>query len=476
MDAQSPFASPGGFPLATGRLTVEQDIVFLCRQTRAFAEQLGLGDQDLRGLSVATYETARRVREAGASGEAELWLGDGPTLQIVVHALAPKGVLEKLRDSISPLRSIIDLSIFCTPDGLTIRASVPVSCGIPELQETLPAYLPDGQDGVAASGSPAAVDSRALASPDCVSPLDLVSQDGLDSRAGAPREGELAARQVLDDLRAELEEANRGVVALYGELGDRTDRLHESVAERTKLEGELIRRARDLAAANHAIEDFLSTLSHELRTPLNAMLGWTRLLRMGHLDEAATERALETIERNAHVQEQLISDILDASRIVTGQLQLDVRSVGMAALINAAVEALRPAADAKGITFETAVRFRGRVRGDPDRLQQIVRNLLENAIKFTPAAGHILVSLERTGGDVALTVSDTGQGIAQEFLPFVFERFRQGDTSATRSHGGLGLGLSIVRHIVELHGGRVQAASDGPGLGASFSIYLPVGA
>jgi signal transduction histidine kinase len=237
----------------------------------------------------------------------------------------------------------------------------------------------------------------------------------------------------------------------------------------------LRRRVRDLEVANHAIEDFLSTLSHELRTPLNAMLGWTRLLRTGQLDPAACDRALETIERNARAQEQLIADILDASRIVTGHLRLDVRPVRLPALLASALESVRSAAEAKGITVETSIDFRGSVRGDPGRLQQVVRNLLENAIKFTPASGHVRVSLQKNGDDVALTVSDTGQGISPEFLPYIFDRFRQADTSVTRSHGGLGLGLAIVRHVVELHGGRVQVASEGPGRGASFSVCLPLG-
>jgi PAS domain S-box-containing protein len=245
------------------------------------------------------------------------------------------------------------------------------------------------------------------------------------------------------------------------------------ITERKRLEDDLRRRAEDLATANRAKEDFLATLSHELRTPLNAMLGWTRLLRMGKLDQSAVSRALETIERNAHVQEQLIGDILDVSRIVTGKLRLELAPIDLAPVLEAAIDAVRPAAEAKGLRLAYNVDFSGTVLGDPDRLQQVVWNLLANAIKFT-SAGWIRVSLERQGPSAVITVEDSGEGIPEDLLPFIFDRFRQGDGSATRPHGGLGLGLSIVRHLVELHGGRVQARSGGRGKGAAFSVHLPL--
>ena len=248
------------------------------------------------------------------------------------------------------------------------------------------------------------------------------------------------------------------------------------ITERKRLEQDLRRRAEELSAANRAKEDFLATLSHELRTPLNAMLGWARLLRMGKLDGAAFTRALETIERNAHIQEQLIADILDVSRIVTGKLRLELRPIELAPVIDAALDAVRPAAAAKGIHLSADTECSGTVLGDPDRLQQVVWNLIVNATKFTPAGGQIALRLSRQGASAVLTVTDTGEGIAPELLPFIFDRFTQGDTSVTRPHGGLGLGLSIVRHIVELHGGKVQAHSDGPGCGAVFSVHLPVSA
>jgi PAS domain S-box-containing protein len=246
------------------------------------------------------------------------------------------------------------------------------------------------------------------------------------------------------------------------------------ITERKQLEDDLRRRAEDLAAANRAKEDFLATLSHELRTPLNAMLGWTRLLRMGKLKGDAAERALETIERNARAQEQLIADILDVSRIVTGKLRLELIPCELAPIVDAALDAVRPAADAKGIQLTSEIEWSGSVLGDSDRLQQVLWNLLVNGIKFTPPSGTVSVAVKRMGMTAVITVTDSGEGISEELLPFIFDRFRQGDSSVTRPHGGLGLGLSIVRHIVELHGGKVQAWSGGAGQGASFSVYLPV--
>jgi PAS domain S-box-containing protein len=246
------------------------------------------------------------------------------------------------------------------------------------------------------------------------------------------------------------------------------------ITERKRLEDRLRNRAEDLAAANRAKEDFLATLSHELRTPLNAMLGWTRLLRMGKLDDAGRTRALETIERNAYVQEQLIADILDVSRIVTGRLRLNLRPIDLAPVLDAAIETLQPSAAAKGVELSCEMSRAGAVLGDPDRLQQVVWNLLSNAIKFTPAGGRVSVTVERAGASVHIRVTDTGEGIPASLLPYVFDRFTQGDASVTRAHGGLGLGLSIVRHLVELHGGSVSASSDGPGKGAAFVVRLPL--
>src|SRR5262245_10623144 len=227
-------------------------------------------------------------------------------------------------------------------------------------------------------------------------------------------------------------------------------------------------------AANRAKDAFLAMVSHELRSPLSPILSWTRMLRMKALDEAKSERALETIERSARAQAQLIDDLLDISRIAAGKLRLEVRSVDLAAVIEEAVEVVRPAADAKQIRLQTVLDTdTGTISGDPGRLQQVVWNLLSNAVKFTPRGGWVQIMLECVDSHVEIAVSDTGQGVSPEFLSHLFERFEQAETGTTRSRGGLGLGLAIVRHIVELHGGTVFAESAGEGQGSTFTVKLP---
>jgi signal transduction histidine kinase/CheY-like chemotaxis protein len=228
-------------------------------------------------------------------------------------------------------------------------------------------------------------------------------------------------------------------------------------------------------AANRMKDEFLATVSHELRTPLTAILGWANMLRTGDLDSVQTKLAFETIERNARLQDQLVNDLLDLARITTGKLRLNVSPIDPVSPVEAAVEALRPAAEAKSIRIQKIIDTSvGAISGDPERLQQIVWNLLSNAVKFTAKGGRIQVRLERINSHIEIIVSDTGIGIKPEFLPFVFERFRQGDPAPTRSHGGLGLGLAIVRHLVELHGGEVHADSHGEGQGATFTVKLPI--
>lgn len=240
------------------------------------------------------------------------------------------------------------------------------------------------------------------------------------------------------------------------------------------LERERIARA-EAEAANHAKDEFLAVVSHELRTPLNAMLGWSRMLATGKLDSASARRGVESIERNARAQAQLIEDLLDISRITTGKLRLNTRPLELSSLINDTVDAMRPAVQAKEITLQVEINDDvGFVLGDSDRLQQVLWNLFSNAIKFTPAGGRVQVTLERIDSYAQLSVADTGQGIDPEFLPHVFERFRQADSSTTRKFGGLGLGLSIVRSVVEHHGGIVQVASPGEGQGSTFTVLLPL--
>jgi len=236
------------------------------------------------------------------------------------------------------------------------------------------------------------------------------------------------------------------------------------------------RAARAAAERLSEVKDqFLATLSHELRTPLNAILGWAQVLRSSPKDKDDLLKGLETIERNARVQTQLIEDLLDMSRITSGKLRLEIQSIQPATFIEAAVETVHPAASAKGIALEAILDpAAGLIQGDPSRLQQVVWNLLANAIKFTPRDGRVQVVLERVNSHIEVIVADTGVGIRPEFLPHLFERFRQGDASTTRAYGGLGLGLSIVKSLVELHGGTVEVTSPGEGRGTTVTVSLPI--
>ena len=226
--------------------------------------------------------------------------------------------------------------------------------------------------------------------------------------------------------------------------------------------------------ANRLKDEFVATISHELRTPLTAIIGWMVLVRGGKLSDADTRRALETIERNAKSQAQLIEDLLDISRIVSGKMDLKVKLLSPSSVISAAVEAIKPAAEVRDIRLRLIIDpTAGPVLADPERLQQVVWNLLSNAVKFTPEGGLVEVRVLRAGSNVEITVSDNGKGIEPEFLPVVFDRFSQADSSTTRASGGMGLGLSVVKGIVELHGGQVRASSEGPGKGATFTVSLP---
>lgn len=260
------------------------------------------------------------------------------------------------------------------------------------------------------------------------------------------------AEQVAEDLRKSEKERNRLLV----------------------LEQDARRNAEE---ASRAKDEFLAVVSHELRTPLNAIVGWSRMLRSGKLDEKNKEKALETINRNVGLQTRLIEDLLDISRIISGKLKLNVKQVNMVSVVESALDVVMPSAQAKGIKFTSVLDTNiGLVSGDPERLQQIVWNLLANAIKFTPKGGHIHAELRRVSSHIEVIVSDTGKGISSEFLPFIFQKFSQADTSITRKYGGLGLGLAIVRHLAEMHGGTIEAQSEGEGKGAVFILKLPIAA
>ena len=251
--------------------------------------------------------------------------------------------------------------------------------------------------------------------------------------------------------------------------------IAEDLAQRAALAADNARLYREAHDASRAKDEFLAVLSHELRTPLTPVLGWVRMLRTGTLQPDAAARALETVERNTRLQVQLVEDLLDVSRIITGKLRLELRPVALADVVDAAVEAVAGATAEKRLRVtRTVAPDLPIVEADPNRLQQILGNLLSNAIKFTPEGGAIDITLATAGPSVRITVSDTGEGLLPEIAPHIFDRFRQADSTITRQYGGLGLGLAIVRHIVELHGGTVQASSEGPGLGTTMTVRLPV--
>jgi signal transduction histidine kinase/ActR/RegA family two-component response regulator len=296
---------------------------------------------------------------------------------------------------------------------------------------------------------------------------------------------ERAARAVSGGRDYSIRAAKRSadeLGRLVDAFNDMLEQIQERDAELQRAEGERSRllaleqaARRQAEEANRTKDEFLATLSHELRTPLNAILGWAQVLRAGKLEDAAADRALETIERNARAQAQLIADLLDISRIITGKLRLDFKPVELPRIIEAALDGVAPAAGAKDIQLAVSLgALKSPVLGDGDRLQQVVWNLLSNAIKFTPRGGRVEVSLCESGANAVIEVSDTGSGIRADFLPFVFDRFRQAESSHTRFHGGLGLGLSIVRHLVELHGGTAEVESAGEGQGATFRVKLPL--
>jgi signal transduction histidine kinase len=305
--------------------------------------------------------------------------------------------------------------------------------------------------------------------------------------------------RLLQSKNQELDSTNRAIVDLYNEIEKKNDELESRVRERTSelartneaLFAEIAERkhaeeertqlliseqkAREQAeAANRAKDEFLATVSHELRTPLTSILGWARLLRSEAIDKEAFTRGLDTIERNAKSQAKLIEDILDVSRIISGKLRIEVRAIDLVPIIEMAVDAVRPAAEARSINIQLSLDPCVRLlRGDPNRLQQVVWNLLSNAVKFTDSGGEIHVQLKQSDAHAKIIVSDNGKGINSDFLPFVFDRFSQAEAHITRRHGGLGLGLAIVRHLVEMHGGAISVESPGEGQGATFTVELP---
>jgi PAS domain S-box-containing protein len=298
------------------------------------------------------------------------------------------------------------------------------------------------------------------------------------SRSGEVMGGLFFGHEEEDVFSETDERIVEGMAAQAAVAMDNARLFDEAKRARAKAEAVAEENARLLTEAreaNRLKDEFLATVSHELRTPLTSIMGWLRMLRAGSLNEEQSARALETIERNTYAQTQIIEDLLDISRIISGKLRLDIRLIELSSVIEAAVESTRPAADAKGIRVQLLLDPQaGPVAGDAERLQQIVWNLISNAVKFTPKGGRVQIRLQRIDSHIEIAISDSGQGISPDFLPHVFDRFSQGDSSSTRKYGGLGLGLAIVRQLVEMHGGTVSADSPGEGRGATFTLTFPL--
>jgi signal transduction histidine kinase len=329
------------------------------------------------------------------------------------------------------------------------------------------AVVEDGH-GLAIVGVPFTISGEIV----CVAVAGYALTSHLDEREirRLARDNKLPFDSVWGVVRKSLP-TPRYRLSLYGELLRIIGETLLSEHDRSRQLEETLAR---LEAADRAKDEFLAMLSHELRAPLNAIAGWSRMLHAGGLSPEMSDHALETIERNAAAQTRLINDLLDVSRIVAGKLCLEVQTIDLVPVVESVLDTVRVTADAKDIRIQASLDPSvGSVSGDTERLRQIFWNLLSNAVKFTPPGGRVTLNLERDHSEAKLTVSDTGQGINPDFLPHIFERFRQADNTITRAHGGLGLGLTIVQHLVELHGGTVRAASNGDGEGATFTVTLP---
>jgi signal transduction histidine kinase/ActR/RegA family two-component response regulator len=434
----------------SGRRYAAEDVPFvedLARRAALAVDNAGLFRQS---------ETRQRVAEALA--EVGRFLG---------QALDPDVVGQRMTDSV---RSLLGLrtAVFYRVDSQSLDMVVAAFSGdAPGFERGFSVPSGQGTIGVAAR------ERRAVFTPDVLADARITLGSELRARVErAPFRSVLAVPLLVHDRVI-------GVLA----LGDAPERhysaddmlLVRGFVDQSGLALENAHLFAEAQEANRAKDEFLATLSHELRTPLTAMLGWVRMLQGGRLDDATAARALQVIDRNTKLQAQLIDDLLDVSRIITGKLRLDVRPVDLLAVIDGAIDAVGQGAEGKSIVVRRELDPSvGPVWGDAHRLQQVVWNLLSNAIKFTPAEGTVTVRLQRVGSHACIDVTDTGKGIDPGFLPLMFERFRQADSTSTRVHGGLGVGLAIVRHLVELHHGTVSAQSAGPGRGATFTVRLPL--
>ena len=440
-----------------GTVTVIEDVSERVKREAELQRQL-----EERAHLLAAESAARNAAESASRRLQHLQM-------VTDEAFAQMSLEDLMSSSVIAIRSILNADtssiLLSEPNGdLIIRATDGVKADL--IGARVPAGI--GFAGlVAKERRPQTIEGELPPSPFS----EIIKEQGTKAVSGVPLLVDKRLLGVLCVGNAETRSISDDDLRFMTLVGDRIALAIERVS--------LYNAERDARAqaeeANRLKDQFLATVSHELRTPLNAILGWARMLTSGRIDERTSQHALEVIERNARAQAQLIDDLLDVSRIISGKLRLNICPVEPLNIVSLAIDAVRPAAEAKEILIEKNLDPRtGTIPGDPDRLQQIIWNLLSNAIKFTPSGGSVMVNVVREATHIEFTVSDTGQGISTEFLPFVFERFRQADSTVARSHGGLGLGLAIVRHLTELHGGTVRASSEGAGQGATFSVMLPV--
>jgi signal transduction histidine kinase/ActR/RegA family two-component response regulator len=426
---------------------------------------------DIHDLKEAEAEREELLaRERAARAEAEHSAESIRRLQAVTDsALARLTIDDLLREMLARIRELLATDsaavLLLTEDGqsLSVRATI----GWDEAATGLSVPFGKGVAGsIAESRAPLVVEDLSA-----VAVVNPALRRNARSLIGAPL---IVEGRLIGVIHSETTRPRRFTEEDMRLLQLAADRVALAVEHARIYEVE--RQARRQAEeANRMKDEFLAIVSHELRSPLNAMLGYAVLLRYGGLDTQRVKQAADIIERSGKAQAQLIDDLLDTARIISGKLRLELGPVDLVSVIDQAVQTIRPAADAKGISIETDLPSEiGQITGDPTRLQQVVWNLLSNAVKFTPQGGRVEARLERVDPYIRITVSDTGKGISPDFLPYVFDRFRQADASSARRYGGLGLGLALVKYLVELHGGTIEVVSEGEGSGATFNVTLPV--
>ena len=410
------------------------------------------------------------AREQLARAEAEHAAKSIRRLQAVTDSTLGRFALEDLlREMLRRVRELLEVDsaaiLLLTEDGrsLTVRAAI----GFEEEAAGLGVPIGEGTDGsIAAQRTPLIVEDIGA-----VSVVSPVLRQRARSLIGAPL---IVEERLIGVIHADTIRARRFTESDLRLLQLTADRIALAIEQTRLYEVEKLARLQ-AEESNRMKDEFLALVSHELRSPLNAMLGYARLLRFGPLDAQRIRNAVDVIERGGRTQTQLIDDLLDTARIISGKLRLEVGPVNLGHVIEDAIQTIYPAANAKDITIKTDLDPNiDQITGDVQRLQQVVWNLLSNAVKFTPTGGHVETVLARVDPHICITVRDTGKGISRDFLPYIFDRFRQADASSTRRHGGLGLGLSLVKYLVELHGGTIEAWSDGEGKGATFKVLLPV--